>query len=34
MLAGAYTVAVFTLLSAVAYGNLFLRALFFGDRTA
>jgi cardiolipin synthase len=34
MLAGAYTVAVFTLLSAFAYGHLFLRALFFGSRTA
>ena len=34
MLAGAYTVAVFTFLSAFAYGHLFLRALFFGSRTA
>jgi cardiolipin synthase len=34
MQAGAYTVAVFTLLSAFAYGSLFLRALFFGGRTA
>ena len=34
MLAGAYTVAVFTLLSAFAYGHIFLRALFFGGRTA
>ncbi len=34
MQAGAYTVAVFTLLSAFAYGHLFLRALFFGSRTA
>jgi cardiolipin synthase (CMP-forming) len=34
MLAGAYTVAVFTLLSAFAYGNVFLRGLFFGGRTA
>jgi cardiolipin synthase len=34
MQAGAYTVAVFTLLSAFAYGGQFLRALFFGGRTA
>lgn len=34
MLAGAFTVAVFTLLSAFAYGSAFLRALFFGGRTA
>jgi cardiolipin synthase len=34
MQAGAYMVALFTLLSAFAYGSLFLRALFFGGRTA
>lgn len=34
MTAAAYTVAVFTLLSAFAYGRLFLKALFFGGRTA
>jgi cardiolipin synthase len=34
MLAGAYTVAVFTLLSAFAYGSVFLRSVFFGGRTA
>jgi len=34
MLAGAYTVAVFTLLSGFAYGSLFLRSVFFGSRTA
>ncbi|HKD48489.1 MAG TPA: CDP-alcohol phosphatidyltransferase family protein [Rhizomicrobium sp.] len=32
--AGAYTVAVFTILSLLAYGQLFLRVLLFGRRTA
>jgi len=32
--AGAYTVAVFMILSLLAYGQLFLRALLFGRRTA
>jgi hypothetical protein len=34
MLAAAYGVAAVTLLSAAAYAGLFLRALFFGGRTA
>ncbi len=34
MMAGAYTVAVFTLLSAIAYGRIFLKALFVGGHTA
>jgi hypothetical protein len=34
MLAGALAVAVLTLLSAFAYGRVFLHGLFFGGRTA